>query len=61
MRSLLVLVSCLSLSATSACIFVKKKPSSSSQAVSGEPKNHGQARKEEVHSRNEDRKEAKGK
>jgi len=43
------------------CFFVSKKPStgSSSQSSTSEPKNHGQARKQEVHERNAERKEAK--
>ena len=36
-----------------------KTGSSSSPVMSGQPKNHGQERKEEVHERNEERKEAK--
>ena len=39
----------------SACIFVKKAPPGTSAA----PKNHGQARSEEVHERNDARKAAK--
>lgn len=57
MKHLIVATLALSLSG---CFFVsKKKPAQSSQSSTSEPKNHGQARKEEVHERNEERKEEK--
>ena len=51
MRTLLVSMLALSLSA---CVFVSKAPRSRA-----EPKNHGQARSQEVHERNDARKAAK--
>jgi hypothetical protein len=47
--------------ALSGCFIVgRSKTNSTSQpATAGEPKNHGQARSQEVHERNEARKEAK--
>ena len=51
MRTLLVSMLALSLSA---CIFVHKAPKGHA-----EPKNHGQARSQEVHERNDARKAAK--
>ncbi|HEY5926043.1 MAG TPA: hypothetical protein VIV11_30365 [Kofleriaceae bacterium] len=60
MRRSILLIPALAF-ALSGCFFVSKKPAnnSNSSAVSGEPKNHGQARSAEVHERNEERKEAK--
>ncbi len=58
MNKLIITVLVVSLSG---CFFVKKKPASnsSSQSSTGEPKNHGQQRADEVHERNEERKEDK--
>jgi Flp pilus assembly protein TadD len=58
MKSVIVATLALSLSG---CFFVSKKPAqnSSSQSSTSEPKNHGQARKEEVHERNAERKAEK--
>lgn len=58
MKRLLIATLAISLSG---CFFVSKKPgsSSSSQSSTSQPKNHGQARKQEVHERNAERKEQK--
>lgn len=55
MKTLIIAVCGLMLSG---CFIVKKKPSSSSHAMTA-PKNHGQERKQEVHARNDERKDAK--
>jgi hypothetical protein len=42
--------------ALSGCFFVSKKPASTSQATTSEPKNHGQERSAEAHEANAERK-----
>lgn len=58
MKTIIVATLALSLSG---CFFVSKKnnTSSNSQPSTSEPKNHGQARSQEVHERNDARKAAK--
>jgi len=55
-KTLVVAVLAFSLSG---CFIVSKKPAQNKQSSTVQPKNHGQERSQEVHERNEARKEAK--
>ncbi len=58
MKTVITLVTTIALSG---CFFVSKKNNtrSNSQPSTSQPKNHGQQRSQEVHERNDARKEAK--
>lgn len=54
-----LVIATLALSLSGCFIVSKNKTSSNSQPSTSQPKNHGQERSQEVHERNEARKEAK--